>query len=79
MNEVERFQELKSKVDSYNAKMIENEVKQKNAQEELDKLQEDLKTLGYNSLEEAQKAYDELEKEVVKSLDDMEAKLNGIS
>lgn len=78
MNEVERFQELKTKVDNYNAKVIENEVKLKNAQEELTKLQADLKELGYNSIEEAQAAYEKLEKEVVTSLDEMEAKLNDI-
>lgn len=78
MNDVERFQSLKEKVDSYNAKMIENEVKQKNAQEELDKLNEDLKALGYNSLDDAKAAYEKLAVEVKASLDDMEAKLNAI-
>ena len=78
MNELERFQALKTKVDTYNAKMIENEVKLKNAQEELDKLNEDLKALGYNTVEEAQAAYEKLEQEVKTSLDDMEAKLNAI-
>lgn len=78
-NELERFQTLKQKVDSYNASVIENEVKQKNAQEELTKLTEDLKTLGYNSIEEAQVAYETLEKEVVSQLDEMEAKLNAIN
>ena len=78
MNDVERFQELKTKVDAYNAKVIENEVKLKNAQEELTKLQADLKELGYNSVEEAQAAYEKLEKEVATSLDEMEAKLNAI-
>lgn len=78
MNEVERFQQLKSKVDSYNASIIEAEVKKKNAEEELNKLLSDLKTLGYNTLEEAQKAYDELEVKVKTSLDEMEAKLNAI-
>lgn len=78
MNDVERFQALKTKVDNYNAKVIENEVKLKNAQEELTKLQADLKELGYNSVEEAQAAYEKLEKEVATSLDEMEAKLNDI-
>ena len=78
MNDVERFQELKTKVDAYNAKVIENEVKLKNAQEELTKLQADLKELGYNSVEEAKQAYEKLEKEVATSLDEMEAKLNAI-
>ena len=78
MNDLERFQALKTKVDTYNAKMIENEVKLKNAQEELDKLNEDLKALGYNTVEEAQQAYEKLEQEVKTSLDDMEAKLNAI-
>lgn len=78
MNEVERFQKLKQQVDSYNASIIENEIKQKNAQEELNKLNEDLKTLGYNSLDEAKEAYVKLEAEVKTALDDMEAKLNAI-
>ena len=78
MNDVERFQALKTKVDNYNAKVIENEVKLKNAQEELTKLQADLKELGYNSVEEAKQAYEKLEKEVATSLDEMEAKLNDI-
>lgn len=78
MNDVERFQALKTKVDNYNAKVIENEVKLKNAQEELTKLQADLKELGYNSVEEAKQAYEKLEKEVATSLDEMEAKLNAI-
>lgn len=78
MNEVERFQQLKSKVDSYNASIIEAEVKKKNAEEELNKLLSDLKTLGYNTLEEAQNAYNELEVKVKTSLDEMEAKLNAI-
>ena len=47
MNEVERFQQLKSKVDAYNASVIENEVKKKNAEDELAKLQEDLKIWLY--------------------------------
>lgn len=78
MNEVERFQQLKTKVDSYNASIIEAEVKKKNAEEELNKLLSDLKTLGYNTLEEAQQAYNELEVKVKTSLDEMEAKLNAI-
>lgn len=78
MNEVERFQQLKTKVDSYNASIIEAEVKKKNAEEELNKLLSDLKTLGYNTLEEAQNAYNELEVKVKTSLDEMEAKLNAI-
>ena len=77
-DEVTRFQAIKQKVDEYNAKVIENEVKQKNAEEELTKLMEDLKTLGYNSVEEAQQAYDKLQAEVTKQLDEMEAKLNAI-
>ena len=77
-DELTRFQNIKSKVDEYNAKIIENEVKQKNAEEELTKLQEDLRTLGYNSLEEAQAAFVKLEAEVKTTLDEMEAKLNGI-
>ena len=40
---------------------------------------EDLKALGYNSLEEATKACEKLETEVKTSLDDMEAKLNAIN
>lgn len=79
LNEVERFQKLKEKVDEYNAKIIENEVKKKNAEEELQKLQEDLKTLGYNSIDEANKAYQKLQEEVRTTLDDMEAKLNAIN
>lgn len=78
MNDVERFQQLKTKVDTYNAKVIENEVKAKNAQEELDKLYEDLKVLGYSSLDEAKQAYQELETQVKTQLDEMEAKLNAI-
>lgn len=78
MNDVERFQQLKTKVDNYNAKVIENEVKLKNAQEEVTKLTEDLKELGYNSVDEAKQAYEKLEKEVANSLDEMEAKLNAI-
>lgn len=78
MNEVERFQQLKSKVDAYNASVIENEVKKKNAEDELAKLQEDLKTLGYNTVDEATVACKELENKVKTSLDDMEAKLNAI-
>lgn len=78
MNEVERFQQLKTKVDSYNASIIEAEVKKKNAEEELNKLLSDLKTLGYNTLEEAQNAYNELEVKVKTSLDEMEDKLNAI-
>lgn len=78
MNDVERFQQLKTKVDAYNAKVIENEVKAKNAQEELDKLYEDLKVLGYSSLDEAKQAYQELETQVKTQLDEMEAKLNAI-
>ena len=38
----------------------------------------DAKTLGYNTLEEAQNAYNELEVKVKTSLDEMEAKLNAI-
>lgn len=78
MNDVERFQMLKTKVDNYNAKVIENEVKLKNAQEELAKLTEDLKTMGYSSIDEAKEAYVKLEAEVKTKLDDMEAKLNEI-
>lgn len=78
MNDLERFQTLKNKVDSYNQSIIEAEVKKKNAEEELSKLMEDLKTMGYNSLEEAQTACDKLEAEVKAGLDDMEAKLNAI-
>ena len=78
MNDVERFQQLKNKIDSYNASVIEKEVKKKNAEEELNKLLEDLKVLGYNSVEEAQTAYVEMETKVKTSLDEMEAKLNGI-
>ena len=78
MNDVERFQQLKTKVDAYNASVIENEVKKKNAEEELAKLNEDLKVLGYNSIDEAKEAYAKLEAEVKTSLDDMEAKLNAI-
>lgn len=78
MNEVERFQQLKTKVDSYNSSIIEAEIKKKNAEEELTKLLSDLKTLGYNTLEEAQQAYSELEVKVKTSLDEMEAKLNEI-
>lgn len=78
MNDVERFQQLKNKIDAYNASVIENEVKKKNAEEELAKLNEDLKTLGYNSIDEAKEAYVKLEAEVKTSLDDMEAKLNAI-
>lgn len=79
MNDVERFQELKNKVDSYNSLVIEKEVKKKNAEEELNKLLEDLKNLGYNSLEEAQVAQSKLENEVKTALDEMEAKLNAIN
>lgn len=78
MDDVKRFQELKNKVDSYNASIIENEVKKKNAEEELQKLTEDLKTLGYSNIDEAKEAYVKLEAEVKASLDDMEAKLNAI-
>lgn len=78
MSEVERFQQLKTKVDSYNASIIEAEVKKKNAEEEMNKLLSDLQTLGYNSIEEAQNAYNELENKVKTSLDEMEAKLNAI-
>lgn len=78
MHEVERFQQLKTKVDSYNSSIIEAEIKKKNAEEELTKLLSDLKTLGYNTLEEAQQAYSELEVKVKTSLDEMEAKLNEI-
>lgn len=78
MNDLERFQTLKNKVDSYNQSIIEAEVKKKNAEEELSKMMEDLKTMGYNSLEEAQTACDKLEAEVKAGLDDMEAKLNAI-
>ena len=78
MNELERFQDLKSKVDSYNQSIIEAEVKKKNAEEELNKLMEDLKTMGYNTLEEAITDVKKLEAEVKTALDDMEAKLNGI-
>lgn len=78
MNDVERFQTLKSKIDSYNASVIEKEVKKKNAEEELNKLLEDLKVLGYNTVEEAQQAYVTLENTVKTSLDEMEAKLNAI-
>lgn len=78
MNDLERFQTLKNKVDSYNQSIIEAEVKKKNAEEELNKLLEDLKTLGYNSVEEAQAACSKLEEEVKTSLDEMEAKLNAI-
>lgn len=78
MTELERYQQLKSKVDTYNAKVIELEVKQKNAQEEHDKLLEDLKALGYNTVDEAKAAYEKLEKEVATELDDLEAKLNEI-
>lgn len=78
MSDVDRFTELKSKVDSYNQLVIEKEVKKKNAEEELSKLLEDLKSLGYNSLEEAEKAQATLEKEVKTALDEMEAKLNAI-
>lgn len=78
MSEVERFQQLKTKVDSYNASIIEAEVKKKNAEEEMNKLLSDLQTLGYNSVEEAQNAYNELENKVKTSLDEMEAKLNAI-
>ena len=77
-NDVERFQTLKSKIDSYNASVIEKEVKKKNAEEELNKLLEDLKVLGYNTVEEAQQAYVTLENTVKTSLDEMEAKLNAI-
>ena len=78
MNELERFQDLKSKVDSYNQSIIEAEVKKKNAEEELNKLMEDLKTMGYNTLDEAITDVKKLEAEVKTALDDMEAKLNGI-
>lgn len=78
MNELERFQDLKSKVDSYNQSIIEAEVKKKNAEEELNKLMEDLKTMGYNTLEEAITDVKKLEAEVKTALDDMEEKLNGI-
>lgn len=78
MSEVERFQQLKTKVDSYNASIIEAEVKKKNAEEEMNKLLSDLQTLGYNSIEEAQNAYNELENKVKTSLNEMEAKLNAI-
>lgn len=78
MTDIERFQNLKEKVDSYNASIIEAEVKKKNAEEELSKLLEDIKTLGYNSVEEATEAQTKLQAEVEKQLDEMEAKLNVI-
>lgn len=78
MSEAERYQQIKSKVDSYNARVIELEVKQKNAQEELDKCNEDLKVMGYNNVDEARLAYSKLEEEVKTELDSLEAKLNEI-
>lgn len=78
MNEVERFQTLKQKVDSYNQSIIEAEVKKKNAEEELQKLLEDLKAMGYNTVEEATTELDRLQKEVTIALDEMEEKLNAI-
>ena len=78
MNEVERFQTLKQKVDSYNQSIIEAEVKKKNAEEELQKLLEDLKAMGYNTVEEATAELDRLQKEVTTALDEMEEKLNAI-
>ena len=78
MNDLERFQQLKQKVDEYNANVIELEVKKKNAEEELSKLTEDLKTLGYNSIEEAQQSYQTLVTEVNTAITEMEAKLNAI-
>lgn len=78
MNEVERFQTLKQKVDSYNQSIIEAEVKKKNAEEELQKLLEDLKAMGYNTVEEATTELDRLQKEVTTALDEMEEKLNAI-
>lgn len=78
MNEVERFQTLKQKVDSYNQSIIEAEVKKKNAEEELQKLLEDLKAMGYSTVEEATTELDRLQKEVTTALDEMEEKLNAI-
>ena len=78
MNDLERFQQLKQKVDEYNANVIELEVKKKNAEEELSKLTEDLKTLRYNYIDEAQQSYQTLVTEVNTAITEMEAKLNAI-
>jgi uncharacterized coiled-coil DUF342 family protein len=78
MTDLERFQSIKEKVDSYNIKVVEKEAKVTTLKEELTKLEEDMKTLGYNSLEEMQADYDKLHKEVTENLDSMEAGLNAI-
>ena len=78
MTDLERFQSIKEKVDSYNIKVVEKEAKVTTLKEELTKLEEDMKTLGYNSLEEMQTDYDKLHKEVTENLDSMEAGLNAI-
>lgn len=78
MNELERFNNLKQKIDVYNAQVIELEVKKKNAQEEYDKLLSDLKQLGYSSLEEATQSLQVMQEDIDRQLNEMEEKLKEV-
>ena len=78
MTDLERFQDIKAKVDANNTQIIEKELKIKALTEDNEKSLKDLEDLGYKSLEDAIKDSEVLSKEVEEGLSKMEADLNGV-
>ena len=78
MTDLERFQEIKTKVDANNTQIIEKELKIKALTEDNQKYLKDLEDLGYKSLEDAKKDSEVLSAEVEAGLTKMEEDLNGV-
>lgn len=76
---VTRVQVLLNKVESLKVKKIEDETKVKRFEEDLKECENNLKELGYNSVEEATLAMSSLETTLAKECSEIETILSGLN
>lgn len=72
----QRVQLILNKVEQLKVKKIEDETNIKRYEEELSDCENKLKDLGYNNIEEADKAIKRLEENLIKECTEIESKLN---
>ena len=77
-DELQRFENLKKRVETYNTQALDKKLRLEQAEEKRTTLLQDLNNLGYATLEDAEKALQELEPKVIASLEAMEKKMSEL-